>query len=121
MIRREQGSDAPDGGVEDCEATEATDAGTTTAPGAESGTHGDPAAVTDTFTLLSDETRVRIVLALYDASEEAVRFSDLRSRVGVRDGGRFNYHLDRLRGHLVEKTGAGYALTDAGERVASLV
>ena len=80
----------------------------------------DPAAATDTFTLLSNETRVRIVVAL-DASEAGLRFSELRARVGVRDAGRFNYHLERLRGRLVTKSDDGYVLTPAGERAASLV
>lgn len=78
-------------------------------------------AVSDTFTLLSNETRVAIVRALADGSDDALGFSELRSRVGVRDGGRFNYHLQKLRGRLVEKTAEGYALTAEGERVAKLV
>lgn len=82
----------------------------------------DPETVTDTFTLLSDETRVRIVLALDEAPDDRpLRFSELRSAVGVRDGGRFNYHLDRLCGRLVEKTDDGYALSREGERVAAIV
>ena len=48
-------------------------------------------------------------------------FSDLRTRVGVRDGGRFSYHLRKLRGRLVERTGDGYALTADDERAARLV
>ncbi|WP_415380891.1 hypothetical protein [Halosimplex sp. TS25] len=91
------------------------------AVGAGSGERADPAAVTDTFTLLSDETRVRILAALADAGEEAVRFSDLRSRVDVTDSGQFNYHLDRLRGELVAKTDDGYALTESGRAVARLL
>ncbi|WP_459193611.1 DUF7347 domain-containing protein [Halosimplex sp. J119] len=81
----------------------------------------DPAAVSDTFTLLSNETRVRILAALADADAEAVRFSDLRTRVDVTDSGQFNYHLDRLRGELVAKTDDGYALTESGRAVARLL
>lgn len=79
-----------------------------------------PAAV-ETFTLLSDETRVRILVALSEASECPLRFSELRSRVGVADSGQFNYHLDRLRGRLVVKTEDGYALTETGRAVARLL
>ncbi|WP_436927806.1 winged helix-turn-helix domain-containing protein [Halosimplex amylolyticum] len=89
--------------------------------GASPGERVDPAAVTDTFTLLSDETRVRILAALADADREAVCFSDLRGRVGMADSGQFNYHLDRLRGDLVAKTDDGYALTEAGRAVARLL
>ena len=88
------------------------------APPVDSSPPGDAA---DTFTLLSDETRVAIVRALADAPAEALGFSELRSRVGVRDGGRFNYHLQKLCGSLVEKRTEGYALTAAGERAARLL
>ncbi|MFC7139462.1 hypothetical protein ACFQMA_06365 [Halosimplex aquaticum] len=89
--------------------------------GADGDERADPAAVSDTFTLLSNETRVRILAALADADEETVRFSDLRTRVDVTDSGQFNYHLDRLRGDLVAKTDDGYALTESGRAVASLL
>lgn len=75
---------------------------------------------TATFDLLSDETRVRIVRALADASG-GLRFSELRTRAGVRDAGRFNYHLEKLRGRLVEKSGETYVLTAAGADVAGLL
>jgi len=73
-----------------------------------------------TFSLLSDETRVRIVRALADAPD-GLRFSELRSRADVRDAGRFNYHLEKLCGRLVEKSGETYVLTAAGADVADLL
>jgi DNA-binding transcriptional ArsR family regulator len=78
---------------------------------------GEPA--TEAFELLSNETRLAILVALWESHEpfgegSPVRFSELRSRVGVRDSGQFNYHLDKLEGHFVESTGAGYRLTQAG-------
>lgn len=82
---------------------------------------GEPRTVTDTLGLLSDETRVRIVLALEAAPEEGLRFSELRERSGVEDAGRFNYHLEQLRGNLVGKSGKTYRLTPTGEDVADLV
>ncbi|WP_123538752.1 winged helix-turn-helix domain-containing protein [Halosimplex salinum] len=110
MSERADGDDAPSG-----------DEDAPRAVGEHLGERADPAAVTDTFTLLSNETRVRILAALADSDAEAVRFSDLRSRVGVTDSGQFNYHLEKLRGELVAKTDDGYALTDAGGRVADLL
>lgn len=81
------------------------------------------------FALLSDETRVDIVAALAatgttdgeaDGDDDAtgLRFSTLRHRVGVADSGRFNYHLGRLRGTLVERVEERYVLTPTGRRVA---
>ncbi|PSP17877.1 hypothetical protein BRC62_04165 [Halobacteriales archaeon QH_10_67_13] len=73
----------------------------------------DPDAV---FDLLADETRLSIIRELADA-HGAVPFAELRQRVGVRDSGRFNYHLDKLVGQFVAKTDAGYELTETGDRI----
>ena len=78
------------------------------------------------FELLSDETRLGIVreLAVVNAdgsAENGLSFSELRTRVGTRDSGQFNYHLGRLRGNLVEKNGAGYELTELGLVVGATV
>jgi hypothetical protein len=72
------------------------------------------------FELLSDDTRVRIVSELF-AARGSLRFSTLCDRVGVEDTGRFNYHLERLRGALVAKDGEGYVLTPTGESYAELL
>ncbi|MFB6353866.1 MAG: ArsR family transcriptional regulator [Halobacteriales archaeon] len=74
---------------------------------------------TEAFELLGNETRLAILVALWERYEPfepppAVRFSELRERVGTADSGQFNYHLDRLDGHFVTSTDAGYRLTDAG-------
>lgn len=92
------------------------------ADGDADGDHADdvPAAV-DTFRLLSDETRVRILVALAESPDAPQGFSELRSRVGMTDSGQFNYHLDRLRERLVTKTHDGYVLTDTGQAVAGLL
>lgn len=90
--------------------------GPTDAPG------DDTRPPSDTFTLLSDETRVDILRELAAASESGpLRFSELRERAGVADAGRFNYHLKQLRGRLVRKTDGGYELTAEGEDAADLV
>lgn len=73
----------------------------------------------DAFKLLSNETRLAIVLALWEtydphAGENAVSFSDLYARVDAQDTGNFNYHLEKLTGHFVAETEAGYELRNAG-------
>ena len=86
-------------------------------------TDADPAAA---FDALGDETRVAILRALVEHRREHPRqpelsFSALRKRVGASDSGRFNYHLGKLRDRFVEKGEDGYALTFAGEQMATAV
>jgi len=71
----------------------------------------------EAYALLADGTRVAIVRALGE-SDGPRSFTALRERVGIRDSGRFNYHLQRLVGTFVERTECGYVLTEDGERVA---
>jgi DNA-binding transcriptional ArsR family regulator len=77
----------------------------------------------DGFDLLSDDTRAAILRELAAARRErprnpGVSFSSLQERVDVRDSGRFNYHLGKLRGHLVWETEDGYTLSPVGQRAA---
>jgi len=65
---------------------------------------------------LANEHRIRILRALAEA-DEALPFSELRRRVGLRDTGQFNYHLTELLGRFVRETESGYTLGHAGERV----
>lgn len=68
---------------------------------------------TDAFEILGNDTRLAILLALWEAkepgppfaepSERAVSFSELRDRVGVKDSGQFNYNLDKLVGAFIEQ------------------
>ena len=79
---------------------------------------------TDAFSVLGNETRMAILRALAEESgylhaDETVSFSELRRRVGIRDAGKFNYHLDQLRGHFVGQSEAGYRLRYAGMVVVS--
>lgn len=67
----------------------------------------DP-AYREGFSFLDSETRVDILLVLaadLDESgpdeEPGLSFSSLRERVGVRDSGRFNYHLEKLAGPFI--------------------
>lgn len=76
-------------------------------------------AATEAFRLLSNETRLAILLALWEefepfATNQSVRFSELRERVGTQDSGQFSYHLEQLEGRFVESTAEGYELRDSG-------
>lgn len=77
-----------------------------------------PAA--DAFALVSDETRLRILEALWQLSEPA-SFSAIREEVGSRDSAKFNYHLGKLVGPFVRKTADGYELRTAGTRVVQAI
>lgn len=83
----------------------------------------DPA---EAFAALSDPLRVDMLRELATAHRarevESVGFADLRKRVGVRDSGRFRYHLNELRDTFVRKTDDGYRLTVTGvETVAAIL
>lgn len=74
---------------------------------------------TQAFALLSNETRLAILLALWEAhephtAEGVVPFSDLRDRVGTPDSGQFNYHLGQLENRFIRKTEDGYVLRRSG-------
>lgn len=74
----------------------------------------------EAFRLLGNETRIEIMRVLGKA-RGPMSFTELRTTVGIRQGGQFNYHLDKLVGHFVEKTDEGYALRTAGRRVVEAV
>jgi DNA-binding transcriptional ArsR family regulator len=70
----------------------------------------------EAFSVLGNETRIQILQKLVEA-DLSLSFTDLRERVGVRQGAQFNYHLDKVVGHFVEKTEEGYSLREPGRRV----
>lgn len=72
------------------------------------------------FAVLGNHTRIEILQTLADANEP-LSFSELRNRVGIRDSGQFNYHLDKLDGHFIRAIDGGYVLRRAGERVVEAV
>lgn len=74
----------------------------------------------DAFSVLGNETRIEILQTLGEA-DKPLSFSELRDRVGMRDSGQFNYHLDQLAGHFVRKSDDGYGLRQAGQRVIEAV
>lgn len=86
------------------------------------GSSGDPTMLPpdDAFSVLGDETRMQIVQTLGETNGP-VPFTELRDQVGLRQGSQFNYHLDKLVGHFVEKSDNGYDLTQRGRRVVEAV
>ncbi|MFA9501847.1 winged helix-turn-helix domain-containing protein [Natrinema sp. H-ect1] len=75
------------------------------------------AAVRDAFSLLGHEIRLEILLALLEdwhaVYTEPRSYAELMDAVGMRDSGKFNYHLDKLRGVYVRKVEDGYVPTAA--------
>jgi hypothetical protein len=72
------------------------------------------------FELVASDTRIDILRALWavrTAGHGGASFSDLQERVGVSDGGRFNYHLGKLVPEFVRKRDEGYALTHTGAKL----
>lgn len=90
----------------------------------EAATDGMPEPTADAFELLGNETRLAILLALWDAedfrpfplndSDTPVSFSELFDRVDHDVSSNFNYHLEKLEGQFVNKTDEGYELTASG-------
>ncbi|MEZ3118088.1 winged helix-turn-helix domain-containing protein [Halobaculum sp. MBLA0147] len=82
----------------------------------------DPAVVErsdpdEVFGLLSDDSRVAILRALWEADGHEATFSELRDAVVMRDSGQFNYHLGKLVGQFVTNTEDAYELTQAGIQI----
>jgi hypothetical protein len=78
--------------------------------------------VVDRLKRVGDETRLAILVALWEAydpfaEQNALPFSDLLDRVNYDTSGNFSYHLDKLEGHFLESTADGYRLTQAGHRL----
>lgn len=69
----------------------------------------------EAFALLGHEIRLDILLALVEdwvaVYTEPKSYAELMDAVGVRDSGKFNYHLDKLRGVYVRKVDGGYVPT----------
>lgn len=83
---------------------------------------------TEAFELLGNETRLAILLALWEAidpgpppSESTLPFSEVRERVGIGHGRNFNYHLEKLVGEFVRKTDEGYTLTPGTTQILETV
>lgn len=92
----------------------------TDADGNETDVVGSPE---NAFSVLGDEVRLEILLVLAEQMGEksGLTFSELRERVGVKDSGRFNYHLDKLGDGFIKKTDDGYVPRYPGLAVVSAV
>jgi DNA-binding transcriptional ArsR family regulator len=81
----------------------------------------DDSTRNEAFQLLSDETRLDILRALWEAQDPTdaspIRFADLRDSVGADDPGRLNYHLNKLTTHFIRRTEDGYELRESGRRI----
>jgi DNA-binding transcriptional ArsR family regulator len=79
----------------------------------------DPEA-TETFALLADETRLAILLVLWEAYEpytedKTMSFSELYERVEYDSPGNFSYHLEKLEDQFIRQTDdGGYELRITG-------
>ena len=71
---------------------------------------------TDALAVLGNEIRMTILRELADA-EGALSYTELRERAGLRDSGKFNYHLTKLCRYFVREADGGYELGPAGTRV----
>lgn len=76
----------------------------------------DHETTTDTFSLLTHETRVRTLEAVADEPSPVSR-DRLQEVVGVDSADRLDYHLDKLEDRLVRAESEGYQLTEAGRRI----
>ncbi|MDQ2050088.1 winged helix-turn-helix domain-containing protein [Natronolimnohabitans sp. A-GB9] len=69
----------------------------------------------EAFSLLGHEIRLEILLALLEdwvaIYTEPKSYAELMEAVGIRDSGKFNYHLEQLRGIYVRKVDDGYVPT----------
>lgn len=75
----------------------------------------------EAFALLADETRLAILLALWEAydpqaTDNAVSFSEIFDRVEYDDPGNLRYHLEKLEGQFVQQRdpGGGYEIRTTG-------
>jgi hypothetical protein len=67
----------------------------------------------DAFKRIADETRLAILLALWEAYEpfsddNTLSFSELLNQVDYDTSGNFSYHLQKLEGYFVESIPTGY-------------
>jgi len=85
---------------------------------AAAGTTGDD--VIEALNLIAEETRLAILLALWEEydphADDEVPFSRLFERTGYDERGNFSYHLEKLKGQFIEQHGeeGGYGLRKPG-------
>lgn len=72
------------------------------------------------FSVLGNEVRLEVLRTLGEA-DDPLAYSELFRRMAYDDSANFTYHLEKLVGHFVAKTDAGYVLRRPGERVMEAV
>ncbi|APW97242.1 transcriptional regulator [Halobiforma lacisalsi AJ5] len=82
-------------------------------------TERDDLAPEDAFALVGDETRARIIRVLNEERDgkgapPVLSFSELYDRFDEVGSSQFNYHLQKLVGHFVERTEDGYRVRPEG-------
>lgn len=89
---------------------------------------GADSEAVEAFKLVAHETRLAILLALWeahdrpDSDDDGLSFSTLFDRVDYRDRGNFRHHLRRLEGQYVGRTQDGdYELRHTGMRIVQTV
>lgn len=78
----------------------------------------------EAFALLGHEIRLDILRAFFDSygpvdpddlssarADRTLSYADLMAATGMADSGKFNYHLEKLRGAFVEQVDGGYVPT----------
>lgn len=114
--------DSEPGGAADEEPLPATADGVSPVPAA--AVVETAASPADAFQALANEVRTDVLAALHEAEVDGdgrLTFSELRAATGADSSAGFAYHLRQLDGPFVAETPDGYALTDAGRRVARAV
>lgn len=79
-----------------------------------------PLTADEAFKLLGEETRLEILRTVW-AADGPVTFTEIRKEMGGPDSGKFNYHIDKLRGPFLVSGEEGYRLTQAGREVVRAV
>lgn len=83
----------------------------------------EPLSLEAALSILTNELRAEILTELGKAwgeggpSPARLSYSELMERVDVIDSGRFNYHLDKLRGAYVQEAEEGYLLNYPGHQL----
>lgn len=75
----------------------------------------------ESFKIIGNETRIAILQELAATKDRQVSFTELRKRVGMRDGSQFNYHLQKLENGFVQKTDEGYHISCSGLDVLEVI
>lgn len=81
----------------------------------------DP-ALTEAYELIANQTRMRILIALWEVIEPGLArhpltFTELRNRLGKPDPGNLNYHLNALTGRFIDRTEDGYVIRYSGLKI----